>query len=95
MTVVVISACPFLCRFRDNSCVIGLKHTPHARMHANGSSILPAQAPAERQIILGAAMGIYLCLVVCNHRARLSMGHQHGHWLCWVDISENTSTNTQ
>lgn len=25
---------------------------------------------------------VYLYLLVCDQRARQSMGHEHGHWLC-------------
>ena len=30
---------------------------------------------------------VYLCLVVCDNRSRLSIRHRHGHWLCdrWVE----------
>ena len=37
---------------------------------------------------------VYLCLVVCEYssgRARLSMRHRHGHWLCWVQMGGNSS----
>ena len=34
---------------------------------------------------------VYLCLVVCDHRGRLSTRHQHGLWLCWTCMVQNIS----
>ena len=38
---------------------------------------------------------VYPWLGVCDHRARLSRRHRHGHWLRWMEISgHNVKTHT-
>ena len=36
-----------------------------------------------------------LCLVVCDHRSRLSMRHQHRRWLCWIQMAGNISLSVR
>ena len=39
-----------------------------------------------------AVFAMYFCLVVCGPRARLSVRHQHGRWLCWMWMGGNISS---